>query len=291
MGVALRRFRLPWVRVSTTAPQARWHHGVRLTFSVPTAVHVDVAPLQGFHAESVDDVVHMATELAQASDSIERWLQSGGVETLPSLSAALWLAQENPRPADVKTAVLAGASDMPSDVVGEVVKLKVGRRDLDAELEQVRSFAAVGRVRLDGNRGCTASAAAQLTEAAGANLDFFEEPGEGWRSLWAQHTPLAVDETLAEVWKHRSEPPSEAFDAAVWVLKPSVLGGGPTRQLLELATTLGKRAVLSSSFEVMHTAERLRHLAAAFAPDEVHGLGTGGFLGDAVFDDEVVHVG
>jgi o-succinylbenzoate synthase len=177
-------------------------------------------------------------------------------------------------------ALLDEDPDGPLDrVVGaHCVKVKVGRRDLDAEvdlLRQVRRALPDGaELRLDANRAFTLDDAVAFAGAAGEAPAFIEEPVRdpadlptfcertGWR--------VALDETLLD--------PAGAMlqthpMVAAWVVKPALLGVHRTVSLFDAAPD-HVACVVSSSFEGLVGLGLLMELAEVAPGRPAPGLGT-----------------
>ncbi|MEX1023502.1 MAG: enolase C-terminal domain-like protein [Planctomycetota bacterium] len=218
--------------------------------------YADACPLPGVSVETFEDV--------------ERAL-FGNAPLPPSLSFALsTLDDANEAEVAVETAALVEA-DEPLPAGYGTCKLKVGRLRLAEDLERVSRAARTGvRLRLDGNRALSLDAAERLAAAAGAALEFLEEPVAAAELAAAlQRLPVALDETLAEV----DEPPS---GAVAWVVKPVLLGARRAQDLAVRARVTDVDLVVSSAYESAVGRRALVRLAARVAPAVVHGLGTGG---------------
>ena len=172
------------------------------------------------------------------------------------------------------------------------VKLKVGRRSLDADVAAVRAVRAAlpdgALLRLDANRAWSmASALAFARAIAGTAIDYIEEPLRDAAQLpeFAARTGLAValDETLDE----RPAEDLHPFPGlAALVLKPSVLGGlRRTGALVARLAPHGVRAVVSCAVQsgVGHAA--VAALGAVLNDRDVPaGLGTFRWLASDVVD-------
>lgn len=246
----------------------------------------DACPLPGLSTDSLNDVV----------SAVEG---QPGSELPPSLLWALHSAQsvETLQQASPSTALLLDDAHavVPRLPAGATVKLKVGRRSLEEDLERVVEVACAvravgGMLRLDGNRRLDVAGATALAAAAGDVLAFFEEPvpAADLRALptWL---PLALDEWLDELFAHGGL--SRLPTAVAWVVKPMVLGAAVTQRLVEAAWRRSTTVVVSSAYESMVGRAGL----AAFAADVdrgagktvVHGLGTGAaFANDLELDEQ-----
>ncbi len=246
----------------------------------------DACPLPGLSPDSLVDVVN-------------------AVEGEPNseLPASLSWAVRSAKPIDVlqqastSTAILLDDAHaaLPRLAPGATVKLKVGRRSLEEDLERVVEVAcavrAVGGVlRLDGNRRLDVPGATALAAAAGDVLAFFEEPvpAAHLRALptWL---PLALDEWLDELFAHGGL--SRLPSAVAWVVKPTVLGAAVTQQLVEAAVRRNVTVVVSSAYESLVGRAALAAFAAevdrAAGTSVVHGLGTGAaFAVDLELDEQ-----
>ena len=162
-------------------------------------------------------------------------------------------------------------------------KLKVGRNHLKEDVTlatTVRNLIGSACVlRLDANRAWTVDDALSILKAlAEINIDYIEEPTKTFTSLKRLTSkpgisvPIALDESLFEVT------PEEALSIptiAAIVLKPTSLGLERTVQLARLATSLGIKPVVSSSFESGLGIKALSHLAASINKSDIPvGLGT-----------------
>jgi O-succinylbenzoate synthase len=210
----------------------------------------------------------------------------------------------------LQTSQLVGDDERYDDEMQGIVKLKVGRAPLNLECARVVRLARAGcRLRLDGNRRLDASATRALVEAAGADLEFFEEPTPQ-AALPKDGVPLALDETLDETLAQLGNDASPAFindalcslpPAVAWVLKPTVLGPVRMAHLLASSSTAGAQIVLSSAYDSAVGRRSLVHFGASQGlVSSVHGLGTADvFANDlesvsgpvVVRDGDVVRVG
>ena len=139
----------------------------------------------------------------------------------------------------------------------ETVKLKVGERALEEDVELVRALYEVlaghdVSVRLDANRAWSFEEAATFVRrTANLRFEYVEEPladPSRLSSLARDYgVPVALDESLAGM------PPLALQDheyARAVVLKPTLLGGiSPTLRLANRAKELGIPPVISSAYE------------------------------------------
>ena len=172
------------------------------------------------------------------------------------------------------------------------VKVKVGRRDVEEEVELVRALSRVlgpsVRLRVDANRAWSLDeAAAFVRGVTGVGVEYIEEPLADPRllpELVAQYeAPVALDESLVGM-------PVEGLGqhkyARAVILKPTLLGGFiPTLRMADRAMALGMTPVLSASFETGLGLRGLVALAAGLGPHDVPvGLDTYRWLADDVID-------
>lgn len=312
------------VVVGSAPPQAR-REGllVALTLDGVTGVG-DAAPLPGLSSESLDDVVAAMRALKDARPrTLEVLMERTTSSALPpSLAWAIQSACRDAMAATtttttitepaawLQTSQLVGDDERHDDEVQGTVKLKVGRAPLDVECARVVRLARAGRrLRLDGNRRLDAAATRALVKAAGAALEFFEEPTPH-AALPIDGVPLALDETLDETLAQLGHDASPAFindalrslpSAVAWVLKPTVLGPVRMAHLFASSSTAGVQIVLSSAYDSSVGRRSLVHFGASQGlVSSVHGLGTADvFASDlesvtgpvVVRDGDVVRVG
>jgi O-succinylbenzoate synthase len=223
----------------------------------------EASPLPGFSTETLDDV----------------WNDIQGGRFFSTLSPSLTFARaysvsddDLSQPEPPSAVLITDLADVASFQFDShlTVKLKVSGADPDAELAAVRALSGI--IRLDGNRQLSVAHTHALAAAAGAKLQWFEEPV--LPALLAEidpRVPIAADEAF------RDDVVDDALlqRAVAWVLKPTLLGAERTAQLQADATARGKPVVISSAFE---SAIGRCALAKLCAPGVVHGLGTGRFF-------------
>jgi O-succinylbenzoate synthase len=233
----------------------------------------DVAPLPGFSKESIEDVVrylkqprrHCPPALKFGLDALERPLEPCSVPVNA-------LLQRGTPEVMARCRVLA-------DSACEVVKLKVGRGDLRAEIELVREVRDVlradQRLRLDANRAWDFKAAREFaTRVADCSIEYIEEPLQNALELEelfaATGMRYALDETLADRTSLDLFP-----NVAALVYKPTLLGG---RQRIHEIVGMGKPIVFSACFESGVGIARIAQLASEFSPHVAAGLDTHSWL-------------
>jgi O-succinylbenzoate synthase len=301
----LLRYDLPLHRPLTTGGGLR-RQGLLLTVHRGTHTgYGEAAPIPGFHPDSLDVVAAQLT----------RTLRDGIAPTaavarfcIESAALSLAAAEQATRPAALLTTT--PAPDAPINaliddanpgararvLVAEgcgAVKIKVGRRGLDHEIQAIRavSLAAPGlRIRLDANRAWTLDKACRFCDAlSGVRIDYLEEPlrDPALLSDFYARTGVGIglDESLSE--GHGGFPDG----TAALVIKPTVVGGIEVALGLSArAQELGAQAVISATFETSVGLGMLCEVACATRPDPPpQGLGTGRWLaGDVCEPLEVV---
>ncbi len=175
-------------------------------------------------------------------------------------------------------------------------KLKVGRRTVDEDIISIHAVRrAIGddaALRLDANQLWTAQVLLSIwSEVQECGIDYFEEPVTDIKSLSdyldKKHIsiPLALDESLSKA-EHEELITSPHVTALV--LKPTALGLERSVSLLRKARELGKKTVISSTFESSVGISALVQTAAAFAdPSVAMGLDTGGWFAEDLLSASV----
>lgn len=203
---------------------------------------VDVSPLPGLHAESLEDC------LESAKDYFE------GIEASlpPSLDAALGFLSleglsESPRSGRWENSALLSL-DQPSPVSPEarVCKIKIGRAGLQAAERAMRALLREREdreFRLDCNQILRSESLSDIQRLIkNFPIHYIEEPFRDIDQLKAiaRELPIALDENLGR------DPVLDAL-AKAWVIKPNVQGFARTRALLQDKSPVLK--ILSNSFE------------------------------------------
>lgn len=182
--------------------------------------------------------------------------------------------------ADIDATVAAGRTAV--DAGFRTVKVKVGARALDADLERLTAVReAVGddvELRVDANGAWSAEQArdalAGLAElAVGVVEQPLEPPAlDDHADLRGNGVDIALDETLREV----SVDEVLAADAAdVIVVKPMVVGGvGRAADLAGRVADHGLDVIVTTTFDAAVARTAAVHLAAALACDRACGLAT-----------------
>lgn len=251
---------------------------VRLRDGAGRCAWGEAAPLPGFSRETLADVEAAAGAGTGEVDGLPASLRFALGQAAADLDAQARgcalpsVLTDDPAAALPVNGLLAGETEAVvaeartlRDAGYRAVKLKVGRRRIEADAARVRAVrAALGpdvALRLDANRAWTPDEAAAFAGAvAGCGIAYVEEPLVDPAGLPAlvEQTGLAValDETAVDL-------PVEALArhryARAVVLKPTLLGWGRTLALGRAARRLGVAPVVSSAFE---TGVGLRGLVA-----------------------------
>ena len=184
------------------------------------------------------------------------------------------------------------ASTLAARAVAEgftTIKLKVGGRPIgedEAMLDVVRN--AIGgdiRLRLDANQAWDLEEAKVcLHRLARFDPEYVEEPLKGGETSdlvqlrRATDTPIAADESVNG--REAAGRIIEAWAADILVVKAARVGGlGEARAIVQMATSNGLRAIITSSLETGVGLAASLHLAeATLGETEVCGLATGRLL-------------
>ncbi|QZX98840.1 mandelate racemase/muconate lactonizing enzyme family protein [Halobaculum rubrum] len=216
-------------------------------------------------------------------------------------SVAASLARDTP-PASVPVNATIGdggvdeavaAAEAAVDAGYRTLKLKVGARGLEEDIERVRAVVdAVGdpetdgdavTLRVDANGAWDREPAREALAAFDGLVEYVEQPlpaGDlaGHAALRGVGAPVALDESLA---RHGIDEVIAAGGADAVVLKPMALGG-PSRALAagRAAAHAGLVPVVTTTIDAAVARTAAVHVAAALpgGGERAHGLATGGLL-------------
>ena len=312
-GFGLYRYELP---LSEPLPfgGTRLHHRegllVELASDGGAAGWGEAAPLPGFSREGLDEVISQLRTLASSTMGrgvSEDILDPEGalaheldaMDLAPSarfgFELALWnlwavssgkalpeLVTVSPRLAVPVSALISSPDHALEEAQRaraagyEAVKLKVGARSVEDDVELVRAVrGALGdaaSLRLDANRAWSLEEAERFASAAAAlGFEYVEEPLANPAQLpllaRSHGLPVALDESLAGMEPEVLE--DHGYARAV-VLKPTLLGGiTRTLRFARRAARLGVRPVISSAYETGVGTTALIALAAGVGGEEV----------------------
>lgn len=269
--------RRPW---QTSQGRVGERHGrlLRLRTAEGLTGWGDAAPLPefGISEAAAEDFAEETARLDLLAQSaglpLQQWL--GGNAPVDDLAINANLGAL----ADLTPLQLAAAATAGYDIV----KLKVGTLPISDESALLRQLLlkapALLRFRLDANRAWSlADATAFIARCADLPIDGLEEPlaqpdAASLAALQAACTfPLAIDESTALIDDAFFDQPS----VRRLIIKPAREGGLlASTALARRARTAGMEVVVTSSLESACGLLACAHLAAAVAPDAVHGLGT-----------------
>jgi len=262
------RFQLPLVRTLTLKGASHTHReGILLERDGQWS---EASPLPGFSEESIEEVVTALRGDAEPPASLRFALQALN-EPLPNpMSVPVnYLLQGD------REFILNLAESLSQQPVCSAVKLKVGRNDLQSDVQLVRHVRSQLRddieLRLDANQAWNFAKAIEFTRAI-SDIDYayIEEPLQDASRLEelfaASGVRYALDETLL------SRTSLDAFPyASALICKPTILGG---RSAVERLAETGKPIVFSAAFESGIGVARIVQLAAEFSPNVAAGLDT-----------------
>lgn len=257
----------------------------------------EIAPLPGLHDEQLADLPALLPDalvrLAAATGSFREQLASlnddpGWCGLPPSVRCALEGAllvdvadferEVAPMPPTARLIDQDPDASLERVIGARCVKVKVGRRDREAEVALVRKIRRIlpadAELRLDANRAFTVDEAVAFAKAVDLTPAYIEEPlaDPGGLSDFVATSgwPVALDESLHEP-EHAELATHDGVVA--WVLKPARLGVHRTLQWFDRAPA-GTACVISSSFEGLVGLGLLMELATVAPGHPAPGLGT-----------------
>lgn len=202
-----------------------------------------------------------------------------GTEASPGIAVNAALGNLGPASEEAMAKAIAAGFDL--------FKFKVGNDDPVRELQHLTALAALlpagGRFRLDANRAWDGETARHFVAACGdLPVEAIEEPLRSptlaalTRLQQGTAIALALDESLPHF---AIDDLFSALPVRRLILKPARQGGLlATLSLGRRARAAGLECIVTSSFESACGLAILGHLAAALAPDAVHGLATADWL-------------
>ena len=314
-GFQLYRYELPFSEPLTLkGTLLHYREGLLLELEADDGGQIgrgEVSPLPGFSRESLEEAADQARDLASSvlgREVTEDWIDPDGdfsrqldsMGLAPSarfgFELALWnlcaasrgrslpeLIAPRPRTTVAVSALISGPPNTAlQEARGalsagyEAVKLKVGGRPVEEDVELVRAvreeLGDAVALRLDANRAWSLEEAARFAGGtSGLRLEYVEEPLADPTLLAAfvrdHGVAVALDESLVGM-----EPESLADHpyARAVVLKPTLLGGiSRTLRFAGLASRLGAKPIVSSAYETGVGTIALAALAAGVGGEEV----------------------
>lgn len=290
--VDLYRYELPLttpLRLGSSTIEHRRGLLVRLTAADGTVGWGEAAPLSGFSAETLADVIEhvhsvapqwIGTRVPAPEDSLDRALQvlpgdnegpaslqfameSAVVDLLAtaggtSIAAVLGAPRSTVELNALITNPLDGGGEQAArlrDAGFRAVKVKVGRGAVADEAEGVRALRrALGdgiALRLDANRAWSMEAAVAFAEALrGVDVTYVEEPLADPGRLEAFVAQTGLPVALDETTREVGPDVLRGHPVSAVVLKPTLLGGlRKTRQWIRAAREHDVTPVISAAYE------------------------------------------
>ncbi len=271
----------------------------------------ETSPLPGFSRESLDEAEAQLRDLASSMVGRQMtgdWIDPDGgfsreldsMNLAPSarfgFELALWdlcaatsgrslaeLITPRPRTTVPVNALISGPPDKVLEEASrvrsagyEAVKLKVGRRAVEEDVELVRALnvelGTAVALRLDANRAWSLEKAERFARGtAGLGFEYVEEPLADSAQLPSFvgkcGVPVALDESLASMEPEALN--NHGYARAV-VLKPTLVGGiSRTLRFADLASRLGMEPVISAAYETGVGTAALVALACGTGAEEV----------------------
>ena len=264
----------------------------------------EIAPLPGLHRETFVQAQENLFSVLEILKSSHFWQRKADddvfmpeelhdVDLLPSvrfgIEMAIWgwpesLAFFKPMTTKVKVnGLLSGTSEEIRAKAKtlkrqgyDVLKLKVGRKDIDSDIALLQQLRALGdhiKLRLDANRSWDFEQALYFAaKVAGLNIDYIEEPLRDIHRLdefyAATGIPFAIDESLVDLTTFPKM-------TKALVLKPSFIGGiEKTICLIRQGEQQNIQPVISSAFETGLGLTTLARLAGMIPGNAAMGLDT-----------------
>jgi O-succinylbenzoate synthase len=314
-GFNLYRYELPFSEpLELKGTLLRYREGLLLELQVDEGGEIgwgEVSPLPGFSRESLEEAAEQSRDLASSvmgREVTDDWLAPDGdfsreldsMGLAPSarfgFELALWnlcaasrgsslpeLITPSPRATVAVSALISGPPETALQEARraltagyEAVKLKVGGRPVEEDVELVRAvreeLCDAVALRLDANRAWSLEEAARFAGGtSGLRLEYVEEPLADPTLLAAfvrdHGVAVALDESLVGMEPEALE--DHAYARAV-VLKPTLLGGiSRTLRFAGLASRLGAKPVISSAYETGVGTAALLALAAGVGDEDV----------------------
>ncbi|WP_290811581.1 mandelate racemase/muconate lactonizing enzyme family protein [Halovivax sp.] len=227
-------------------------------------------------------------DLAATRDAQPLYRDLGALERVPRVPVNATVGDGTP-------AETADAARGAVDDGFECVKVKVGRRDVETDIERLqRVRAAVGpsvELRADANGAWTYDEARRALEVfAELELTLLEQPLpagalEGHAALRESEVAIALDEGLLE---HGVDAILEAGAADAFVLKPMALGGvDVARRIAAWCAEASRTPIVTTTIDAVVARTAAVHLAASIPNVPACGVATGSLLASDLGRDPV----
>jgi o-succinylbenzoate synthase len=268
----------------------------------------EAAPLPGFSAESIDQVVQWLKEWCGGLPQKARL--AAPKSALYAISQAMvdiksaatgWkphriLSGQASSVVHVNAVILRG-EDLRQQIERveasgfRAVKLKVGG-DVDEAANYVNEALDLLRptisVRLDANRAWSYNDATRFArQIPKERIEYIEEPLAEPEHLaefaGSSNLPIALDESLLE-WPRKQL--ADATFAHAFIVKPMMIGGaGEVWTVIQQAVRARAKVVFSGAFESDLGQRHLLAMAGAWAPGICHGMDTARFLAHGLLEN------
>jgi len=236
-------------------------------------IDTELSLIENFHKSTYKE----ALEAYRKPDEFINWNPE---IKYPIESAIFQISNQNPIESRIRiNAYLDPSLESKTIQNDQTYKVKIGRNKIAADLKFLKELKHES-LRLDANRSLSASEFKEYLNVL-INYDYFEEPFSNIEdyNLFSKGR-FALDENV-------ENPELQKLSCIkAFVIKPSLLGLEKTLRLIKTAKNLGKRVVISSTFE-----GELGHLGlariASYSDEylgyrEEHGLGTISFLSESL---------
>jgi O-succinylbenzoate synthase len=267
LGVRAYRFRLPLT--SGLKLKNRIYHEREGILLESNGQWAEASPLPDFSIETIDEVIAALHRERTPPPSLQFALDSLKAPLQPPLQVPF-----NQLLLGDRQRVMENAKRC-AELNCQAVKLKVGRIDLDEEVQRIREvrecLPATTALRLDANQAWMLEEAITLLDQLhDVDFEYIEEPLQDASQLEALYAATgvkyALDETLLYEMNLQAWP-----NAAALICKPTLLGG---RRVVERLKGTGKPIVFSAAFESGVGIARIVQLASEFSPNVPAGLDT-----------------
>ena len=275
----------------------------------------DACPLEGFNEESysqagyglegfkfslsgddeveVKELLSLSQAHGESQPSVEFAIESAVCDLASKLDGLpLYKYLNRDASESVRVSYYPDSPEKPFD--GMVIKLKIDTRNVFKQIDRIQSiidqYHGMIKLRLDFNESYDLPRAIRICKMLeGMPIDYIEQPlpKESFEDMYelTLHTeiPIAVDEMITDF--DSVEKVLESQCADVFILKPMVIGGiSKTKKIVDIVTSEGKRANISSLIESNVGRLTYLHMSAAFEINEECGIATNTFFKSDISD-------